>query len=67
MSDETYTEYRLTGDPGDGYPPYEFTTHDKINIAALRVLWSKYKDKWISPTFTKRTVRIQRTEWEDVE
>lgn len=22
---ETYTEWRVTGDPGPGYPPYDFT------------------------------------------
>lgn len=27
MSDEatTYEEWRVTGDPGEGYPPYQFT------------------------------------------
>jgi len=33
MADEagTYEEWRVTGDPGQGYPPYDFTWSKRLN------------------------------------
>lgn len=67
----TYEEWRVTGDPGPGFPPYAFTW-SPVNSpngpeAAARgflALLDTVHDAWRDgPHLHKRTVTV--TDWED--
>jgi hypothetical protein len=72
----TYEEWRVTGDPGEDYPPYEFTWSPARNphlgadperaarhhIALIESVGENWTD---GPHLHKRTVTV--TDWEAVE
>lgn len=71
----TYEEWRVTGDPGDGLPPYEFI-HSPYGVArtedpetAARNFVGLMRDHgkpWSDgPHLHKRTVTV--TDWEAIE
>lgn len=73
MSERRYEEWRVTGDPGHGYPPYEFTWStwtdpDRDPGQAARAFISEvadHKGGWVDgPHLSRRTVTV--TEWEPV-
>lgn len=67
---EEFDEWRLTGNPGHGYPPYDFTGREPINIAKVRDLWTKIQSgerDWTDAKLTMRHVTIARTEWAEPE
>lgn len=67
---ETYTEWRLTGQPNGGFAPYDFTARDDDHVAGLRMIWGKIQSgeyPWKDATFTSRQVTISRTPWADVQ
>ncbi|MBM0235944.1 hypothetical protein JNW88_00380 [Micromonospora sp. ATA32] len=74
MSGQTFEEWRVTGDPGGGYPPYEFTWSPMRNphlgdpergargfLAAIESVGGRWAD---GPHLSRRTVTV--TDWEEV-
>lgn len=73
---ETHEEWRVTGDPGEAYPPYEFTWSALRNSVhygdpeaearSFLALLDSVNDKWRDgPHLHKRTVTV--TPWEAME
>lgn len=63
---ETYTEYRLSGQPPGNFPPYDLTFHDTRRVDNLRVIFERVAEPdWTDVQFRKREVTIVRTPWED--
>lgn len=69
MHVRTYTEYRLSGQPGGDYPRYEHTTHEAHGIAIILAIWEKIQSgqyPWTDVTLTRREVTITYTPWKDI-
>jgi hypothetical protein len=63
---ETYTEYRLSGQPPNGFPPYDLTFHDEDRVNDLRRIFERSAERnWTDVQFRKREVTITRTPWEN--
>lgn len=71
MSVTEYEEWRVTGRPGGGYPPYEFVWsaregYDDPEATARAFVAMTRKNDWEDePHLSRRTVTV--TEWEEVE
>lgn len=72
MSTQTFEEWRATGNPGGGYPPYEFTWSPMLNPhlgdpeRGARAFAAAMSDKWDDgPHLRRRTVTV--TGWENVD
>jgi hypothetical protein len=63
---ETYTEYRLSGQPPGDFPLYDLTFHDDDRVNDLRRIFERAAERgWTDVQFRKRDVTITRTPWED--
>jgi hypothetical protein len=66
----TYEEWRVTGDPGNGYPPYDFVWSRRVNPqlgepeAAARAFMAHPWNWDGGPTLSRRTVVVGP--WTDV-
>ena len=67
----TYEEWRVTGDPGEGFPPYSFTWSTRgygepeveaRSFARTIRVYDNWRD---GPHVHKRTVTV--TDWEQIE
>lgn len=69
----TYEEWRVIGDPGPGYPPYEFTwsrlrqpdRDPEEHARGFMALAERTRDRWADgPYLQRRTVTV--TDWQPV-
>lgn len=73
--DEIFEEWRVTGDPGEGYPKYDFVYSPDRNphlgdpeqmARKFMAMLAERTPPWLDgPHLSKRVVR--RTQWEEVE
>lgn len=69
----TYEEWRVTGEPGEGYPPYEFTfspvrgeSDPEAKARGFVALIGSVGEVWaVGPHLHRRTVTV--TEWAEVD
>lgn len=67
---EHYHEYRLTGQPEDGFPFYNHTFRDEERVRSLRRIWTKIQDgeyDWTGARLQTRGVTVITTAWVDEE
>lgn len=64
---ETFTEYRLRGQPPGDWPFYDHTTRDpEFHQALVEIHEKAHGRNWTNVCFQKREVTIICTEWTDV-
>jgi hypothetical protein len=63
---ETYTEWRLRGQPPGDFPFYDLTFRDPERVASLRTIFERSGERgWTDVTFESRKVTITRTAWKE--
>lgn len=63
---EDRLEYRLLGQPGGGYPPYDFTACTPEDIATICRLWVSVHRDWADTTLLVRRVQTRASEWREL-
>jgi hypothetical protein len=63
---ETYTEWRLSGQPPGDYPFYDLTFHDRERVEHLKAIFAKSSERgWTDAKLRSRQVTIIRTPWQE--